>query len=638
MNCNFTILSGFIMNTCNQILYNMKKYFSVLVETIEAELSKFNSAKFQILNGKFGKILLISFAMILPGISEAQCPSDLYIEYETIQEFDHCGTSQVAVRLVTDNANLPIKGMYLIISFPSDFIIDTYWTLFSINNNLDPSEITISSGSITINFLHSTAQDLGDYEALLTIYFIGEPSASGDFETGDFTIALSNLSPCYKTEESDSETFTFPSTEIVGEVTTPLSCSGTSNHGLYNTTIRCEPWAAGTVVPASCTTATNSSGEYSCNVLRTCGWLVYPSKANPVACGVNSTDYSLLYSHLYNAPLGCLVGGSSDFWKLYAADMDRNNTLNSTDLGVITSIINNTFTNGAWNGYYFLPGSQLSTLTGENDDCATALYDPNDFEYIVADASQKAADFFAVKPGDIDASCTSCNTFTGGNASIRTAESNHSLTAELKYLNKGNTNGAIQLSFPTDLIQRAYIISFYTGQSITGISSVKKLNLDEEDESLSYHYEAKEHLLNIVLSALNETGFTTKTSLVINYQSTNDKNVSFEPYYNEQKCVFINSDFELETFGINTTDSEVFSQINLKVINTQSGMDYIINSDKSGKGTITIYDIQGKSVYSTIINFNAGVNYISEPVDLVRGTYLVQLKTGDNAVSTKLIR
>lgn len=638
MNCNFTILSGFIMNTCNQILYNMKKYFLVLFETIEAKLSKFNSAKFQILNSKFGKILLISFAMILPGISEAQCPSDLYIEYETIQEFDHCGTSQVGVSIVTDNPGLDIKGMYLNISFPSDFIIDNYWTLISINNNLDPSEVTISSGSIVINFLHSTPSDLGDFEELLTIYFIGEPSASGEFETGDFTIALSNLSPCYKTEESDSETFTFPSTEIVGEVTTPLSCSGASNHGLYNTTIRCEPWGAGTVVPASCTTATNTSGEYSCNVLRTCGWLVYPSKANPVACGVNSTDYSLLYSHLNYAPLGCLVGGSSDFWKLYAADMDRNNTLNSTDLGVITSIINNAATNGPWNGYYFLPGSQLSTLIGENDDCATALYDPNDFEYVVADASQKTADFFAVKPGDIDASCTSCNTFTGGNTSIRTIESAHSLTAELKYLNTGYTNGAIQLSFPSDIIQRVYIISFYTGQSITGISSIKKLNLDEVDESLSYHYDSKEHLLNIVLSTFNETGFTGRTNLVINYQSNNDKNVSFEPNYNDQKCVFINSDFELETFGINKSESELFGKLDLKVINTQNRIDYVITTDKSGSGTITIYDMHGKSVFRTIVNFNAGVNYLSDPVDLLHGTYLVQLKSGENAVSTKLMR
>jgi len=294
----------------------MKKYFSALAYAISAELIKFNSAFLQIFNLKSGRLLLITFAMILPGISDAQCPSDLYIEYETIQEFDHCGTSQVAVRIVTDNSTLPIKGMYLNISFPSDFIIDTYWTLFSLNSNLDPSDITISSGSITINFLNSSAAYLGDYEDLLTIYFIGEPSASGEFETGDFTIALNNLSPCYKTEESDSETFTFPSTEILGEVITPLSCSGTSNHGLYNTTIRCEPWAAGTVVPASCTTATNTSGEYSCNVLRTCGWLVYPSKANPVACGVNSTDLTLLYSHLFNAPLGCLVGGSSDFLEI----------------------------------------------------------------------------------------------------------------------------------------------------------------------------------------------------------------------------------------------------------------------------------------------------------------------------------
>lgn len=616
----------------------MKKYFSAFAYAISAELIKFNSAFLQILNLKSGRLLLITFAMIMPGISEAQCPSDLYIEYETIQEFDHCGTSQVGVSIVTDNPGLDIKGMYLYISFPDEFIIDNFWTLISINNNLDPSEVTISSGSIVINFLHSTPSDLGDFEELLTIYFIGEPSASGEFETDDFTIALSNLSPCYKTEESDSETFTFPSTEIVGEVTTPLSCSGTSNHGLYNTTIRCEPWAAGTVVPASCTTATNTSGEYSCNVLRTCGWLVYPSKANPVTCGVNSTDLSLLYSHLYNAPLGCLVGGSSDFWKLYAADMDRNNTLNSTDYGIISSIINNMFTNGAWNGYYFLPGSQLSTLIGENDDCATALYDPNDFEYIVADASQKAADFFAVKPGDIDASCTSCNTFTGGNTSIRTAESNHSLTAELKYLNKGYSNGAIQLSFPSDVIQRVYIISFYTGQSITGISSVKKLNLDEVDESLSYYYDPKEHLLNIVLSALNETGFTGKTNLVINYQSTNDKDVSFEPNYNDQKCVFINSDFELETFGINKSESELFGKLDLKVINTHNRIDYVITTDKSGSGTITIYDMHGKSVSRTMVNFNDGVNYLSDPVDLLHGTYLVQLKSGENAVSTKLIR
>jgi len=318
--------------------------------------------------------------------------------------------------------------------------------------------------------------------------------------------------------------------------------------------------------------------------------------------------------------------------------MDRNNTLNSTDYGIISSIINNTFTNGPWNGYYFLPGSQLSTLIGENDDCATALYDPNDFEYIVADASQRTADFYAVKPGDIDASCTSCNTFTGGNTSIRTAESAHSLTAELKYLNKGYTNGAIQLSFPSDVIQRVYIISFYTGQSITGISSVKKFNLHDLDESLSYHYDAKEHLLNIVLSALNETGFTGKTNLVINYQSTNDKDVSFEPNYNDQKCVFINSDFELETFGINKSESELFGELDLKVINTQSGINYVLTGNKSGTGMITIYDMQGKSVYSNIVYFNAGINYLSEQIDVVRGTYLLQFKSGDNITSAKWIR
>ncbi len=39
-----------------------------------------------------------------------------------------------------------------------------------------------------------------------------------------------------------------------------------------------------------------------------------------------------------------------------------------------------------------------------------------------------------------------------------------------------------------------------------------------------------------------------------------------------------------------------------------------------------------------MVNFNFTINFLSEPIDPVHGTYLVQLKSGENAVSTKLIR
>lgn len=37
-----------------------------------------------------------------------------------------------------------------------------------------------------------------------------------------------------------------------------------------------------------------------------------------------------------------------------------------------------------------------------------------------------------------------------------------------------------------------------------------------------------------------------------------------------------------------------------------------------------------------MVNFNFTINFLSEPIDLVHGTYLV--KSGENIVSTKLIR
>ncbi len=538
-----------------------------------------------------------------------------------------------------------MDGLDIILDAPNGTIIDEFSTKASLTSKIPQSDLsfpTSSSVRITTFFTNSQPVLASTLDKIVTLYFIGEPFSNISWSNTQFEIFLTSSTICHATNLNFSTNFSFAPNIIKGHVTIPNLCSGTQNQGLDKTTIDISQAFSSTLPYPSCNTLTNIQGYYSCPLLYECVYFVTPSKANPVSCGVDMVDYGLLYSHLFFPPNGC-IGGGADYWRLYAADVDRNFTLDNTDLSIISSIASsNLAMQGPWNQYYFIPASAIPVLAGENLPCAVNLMSFNPFDWVfLPESPEYTSDFFAVKPGDINASCTNCNTLVSGTLSNRSSEvDNHTQIVQGNYYSLSKNHSIISIELLPNIDKKIVALSLHTDKNVLNINKIKLVGSSEKD-NLEYHFDKANSELNIIYTYFNSDANTRNIELILELNlepnqeinpldllSQNDKE-SFNKYL-DSKLEWKHFQFKLNQ------EFEYNNNLNLKILNINpNNIEVLINGNYSKNSTLIFIDQMGKIISKTNVLINN--EFINIDRTLIPGIYFLSLNDGKNIISKSIM-
>ncbi|MCF8237726.1 MAG: T9SS type A sorting domain-containing protein [Saprospiraceae bacterium] len=485
-------------------------------------------------------------------------------------------------------------------------------------------EVVFGSNTISIQgFTTTSPADLSGLTYLIKVYYTASAgSCLTHTISGEYRYVDQTGPPCMAdvgTGCQDLEAC-FPAAYITGVVQKHgSSCINSINSGLPDAAMEVYPLPG--LTPLLSSTLTDDKGNYvSGPVTPEEEYRVVPSKWDYPFCGVTSAD---VYD-IFNKDLG--VGGCwTEPWKAIAADVVPDGNLTISDVLAAQQLANQTIP--SWTIYYWRFVSTGTYSGYENPGCHIDA--PSFNEWLdVEPGYYNQADFWGIKVGDVDGTCTECSDqFAPGDPQVE-SRSATSVGDEIV------TFADNQEIFPGEYRQRIYMPN---GEDL----ELFFLALESEMPFRVKEFRSTQHhdteLTNIIQTSDQMVGLWWLDQGSAD-KVQNIEGLEFDLVYEAAQPV---------VFGLNKhpgapgayrnggyytwksiikTDLSREQQIQIWP-NPTDGVVWINSDQPLGSGILTIRDIHGRSVY---IHQLAGDSRLNEELDLTflsKGMYLCEIRT-----------
>ncbi|MEZ5031902.1 MAG: hypothetical protein R2787_10920 [Saprospiraceae bacterium] len=483
-------------------------------------------------------------------------------------------------------------------------------------------DVVFGTNTISIQgFTTTNPADLSDLTYLIKVYYTA-PAGSCLTHTisGQYRYDGQIGSPCMAdvgTGCQDLEAC-FPAAYVSGVVQKHgSSCINSINSGLPEATMEVYPLPG--LSPLQSSTLTDDEGEYvSEPVTPEEEYRVVPAKWDYPFCGVTSADVYDINSKLTS---GCWT----EPWKAIAADVLPDGDLTISDVIAALQLANQTIP--TWTIYYWRFVSTETYSGYENPGCHIDA--PSFNEWLdVEPGYYSQADFWGIKVGDVDGTCTGCSDqFAPGDPKVESRSAISKGDEMLIFLERKET-------FPGEYRQR---ISIPNG----GDLELFFMALESEVPFRVKEFRSTQHhdteLTNIIQTSDQMVGLWWLDQGDTD-KAQNNQGLEFDLVYEAAQPVvfglnkhpgvpgaYRNGDY-YSWKSITKTDLAREHQVQIWP-NPSDGVVWINSDQPLGSGILTLKDLYGRSVYSHRLAGDFRLNAQLDLTFLPKGMYLCEIRT-----------
>ena len=513
-------------------------------------------------------------------ITFTNCCDEITLPPATIS----CTGDMAQITVNIENANMPVSQPEL-----SNFT-------FTLTNVNDDTDTQTQAGNNVFNFVKTTQS---------VTYSIEVVSSSSD-------IVL-----CQSV------------TGIVGCVARP-SIAGRVFNEEFESIEDVEVELMNTEIPMS---MTNIDGEYAFEDLSAAEYTVTAHKENDPTNGISSFDLVTMVQHV----LG--INKLSTPYKLLAADVNMDETIDINDMlelrQLILFAIDDFSVSDSWrfiDADYVFPDPQNPWIEAIPSARTMDLGD-----------SVSKVDFIAVKIGDLDCSA---QTKTSNLTAIEDRSSETLvLNAEDNFVKAGTVfEIALTPSADVNLSAAQFTIDFDPSLAEFGGITSETLELNESSVNRKF---ASEGLVPFAWYTSGERVLTTSSEMLLTFTAKEDLTIAELLQLDSEltPAVAYNSDGKQYDVQLNVQETNIVSTAQSVALHQNQPNPFLQNTligfevPTQQSVSLTVFDIDGKLLYTRDIEASSGYNSIEITVDEIaqRGVMFYQLNTIDYSVTKKMI-
>ena len=577
-------------------------------------------------------LILFSFS------TKGQCPTDLGFSIQQSPDLESGGYT-ATVNIVNGGSSYDLQGWSLKIDYSGDGIIIHPNTLTS--SSFTGSMIQDNAGEITVNYVHDSGESLTS-EALLKLTFTGDAGATVDFvfseasfrwDEATCTVSSSNL--------TDLEDFEMEDVDISGWVRREFgTCEGLNDGGVAaDIDITEDFFRNGGVISES--TSGSPSGAYENNVNRSGTYEIRPSRDTDPLCGVTTFDIILIRSHLLNRiPF-------DTYFELWAADVNGSGSISTIDIILLRRVLLGIDTEFPLPSWVFIPEAFHTTLPQPIDGNEAFPYDET-IEVVDVDANLSGQNFYGIKVGDVNNTCTNCGTSTTTNIADPD-DGDFTIIANVPLASQGDTiivnvtpkdsMQAIlfnaQLSFNSTYLELIEVLQGdydgadieFLGHDKSGDAIINWISMDTLGEWVhpdSTLGKVKLKVLNDITSANGMVSMAGTQNTIIDTVTTDTAGFYEVKLPGAGRPVFIPSNNHHSGFKLSPNPGRGDIQIDFC-------------SEYPGSAVLEIYDLNGRRIYVDNLDTIKGNNRWEINIDNnPDGIYLVKLNVSDKIYTQKI--
>ncbi len=490
--------------------------------------------------------------------------------------------------------------------------------------NISWLNVVFGTNSIEIKGFNSLdPADLSSLDYLIKVYYTA-PAGSCLTHTisGQYRHEGQTGSPCMADVGTGCQYLEacFPAAYITGVVQKHgSSCINAINSGLPEVTTEVYPLPG--LSPLLSSTLTDDEGEYVSEPLTPEeDYRVVPSKWDYPFCGVTSADVYDIYNKI-SPPGGCWV----EPWKAIAADVLPDGNLTISDVIGAQLLANQTIP--TWTIYYWRFVSTETYSGYENPGCHVDAPSFNEWKD-VEPGYYSQADFWGIKVGDVDGTCTECSDQFGPADPQVESRSATTIGDEMITFAKN------QEIFPGKYRQR---ISIPNGDDLELLFLALESELPfrvKEFRSTQHH---DTELTNIIQTSDQMVGLWWLDQGDTD-KAQNNQGLEFDLVYEAAQPVVLGLNKHPGVPGayrkgdyyswksITNTDLAREPQVQIWP-NPSDGMVWINSDQPLGSGILSIRDLHGRSVYSHRLAGDLRLNAQLDLSFLPKGMYLCEIRT-----------
>lgn len=360
-----------------------------------------------------------------PTYAQADCSPDNELVFG-VPTYD-AGLNAYAVDVFWENPPPTLMGLIFTVttSFGSEILlsetVQSFNPIFADYPNFTP-QLGSNGTLLSVNaVIPSPAQTIVINDAqplfLYTLHFTGDPGCyEAQFASGAYLVLNDDedgFFPCGSISTGPPVSdLCFEALELSGFIQRfSGNCDGAVNGGIPGVNVEVEG-----IVGIECSTTTDNSGEYACEVAPAAdGYQVTPTKSDNPDCGVDFLDLAIYQNHLYYY----FYGENPNYepfaspYQFYAADLDRNGIYTVLDLVSIKRLaLGILIMPPTFRSWDFVPRSDYGIITGPTPT-GTGFNHPffpyENFTFLDEVFESVAnIDFVGIKMGDLNNSCTNC--------------------------------------------------------------------------------------------------------------------------------------------------------------------------------------------------------------------------------------
>lgn len=563
---------------------------------------------------------MIASSLLLPGITEAQCPSIL--ESRAIDLGDspfNCGYKIAKAVLKSDpNSNTDLMSYKFSVNSDAKIINVTV-----LNNALQHNwvsgmsdiTITVRSGQEFPIIAAGIGSEIAEIEYTLTF------GNSAIIQTDLEGLRLAGTNTLCTGTDAAPIAVPFTKASTGGSVLIPsqfFCASGSNNHGLPNRKVTTS-WISPTSDLICQTLLTDQNGSYACEVISPCTYMVCVSKDNPTVCGLDEFDITRIRRYILG--MECF----DYLWQFYAADANSNGIISTADLLVIQLCLLN-LNCGIVEPWKYISNTKYAFLSNIiNPGSANCFYLDQGTTFLPISNCQSISaapqgyheDWYSFPTGDVNHSCTNCLNFT--NPITRTKKDQEIIQLSKKSILEID----LQFGIHQDIVVGSFAISFPKGLKV---SNFNLQGIDKAD--YTWNFDKTDNKFRcIIYSPENHNISLSNAILTLNKPITS----------NELNDIALSSDEKIHNVGIFENDDYIDWNLDKSTFNINE-LDFYVSDDQriyTNKfvSSIKLLDLQGKIIWSDHLRSNS----YKLPQSLTPGVYLLSIDSDDELITKKMV-
>ena len=365
-----------------------------------------------------------ALSFFLSGLNAQNCPSDLELTFGTPTQVGNLVGVPVILNSAAGSFNVHGVTIDVYVSPFTNVTFDNNASNASVNSQISsfastiPSNGYIELAGFDLNNVHAIAFS-GTTVNLFTVFFTGDPGQCYDLSFSGLARFIvppitNPVTFCEVAKKDDQAQHCFEAVTIEGNVNKVLgpACNNTNDLGINEVNISIDNEVDPNNLVNICLDLTDASGVYDpCVMAPGDDVRVSASKEDNFGCGLDDDDLTLIHNHVL------AISQFTQVWEWIAADINNNGTITAYDEFVLKQhLLNGTSScgSGPCNSWDFIPKNTYISLTLTPPSNAWLAYDPH-YHYPQINSDELQTDFYGIKNGDVNNSCTDCDeAFAGG--------------------------------------------------------------------------------------------------------------------------------------------------------------------------------------------------------------------------------